>query len=41
MDKQFEGVVAMDERFEIMAPGRFSMVCFSPLAMHKKLKIVD
>ncbi|XP_055820142.1 phenylacetaldehyde synthase-like [Solanum dulcamara] len=43
MAKHFEELVAMDERFEIVAPRNFSMVCFrvSPLALQKNLKFVD
>ncbi|KAK4349428.1 hypothetical protein RND71_032183 [Anisodus tanguticus] len=43
MAKHFEGLVTMDERFEIVAPRNFSMVCFrfSPLALEKKDKFVD
>nr|GMD93292.1 tyrosine decarboxylase 1-like [Ipomoea batatas]GMD93294.1 tyrosine decarboxylase 1-like [Ipomoea batatas] len=40
MAKGFEGLVAKDERFEIMVPRTFSLVCFrvSPTAIEKHLK---
>nr|Q0ZQX0.1 RecName: Full=Phenylacetaldehyde synthase; Short=PhPAAS [Petunia x hybrida]ABB72475.1 phenylacetaldehyde synthase [Petunia x hybrida] len=43
MAKHFEELVAMDERFEIMAPRNFSLVCFrvSLLALEKKFNFVD
>ncbi|PHU23477.1 Tyrosine/DOPA decarboxylase 2 [Capsicum chinense] len=43
MAKHFEELVAVDERFEIVAPRNFSMVCFrvSPLALQEKVIFVE
>ncbi|XP_015068377.1 tyrosine decarboxylase 1-like [Solanum pennellii] len=43
MAKNFEGLISMDERFEIVVPTNFSMVCFrvSPSALQKKFEFVD
>ncbi|XP_019180593.1 PREDICTED: tyrosine decarboxylase 1-like [Ipomoea nil] len=40
MAKTFQGLVSMDERFEIVVPRNFSLVCFrvSPTAIEKHLK---
>ncbi|MCD7460163.1 hypothetical protein HAX54_042972 [Datura stramonium] len=40
MAKHFEGHVAMDDKFKIIIPRNFSMVCFrvSPLALLKKVE---
>ncbi|KAK4733564.1 hypothetical protein R3W88_007825 [Solanum pinnatisectum] len=43
MAKHFEGLISMDERFEIVVPRIFSMVCFrvSPLTLQKRFEFVD
>uniref|UniRef100_A0A3Q7G6G0 Uncharacterized protein n=2 Tax=Solanum lycopersicum TaxID=4081 RepID=A0A3Q7G6G0_SOLLC len=43
MAKNFEGLISMDKRFEIVVPTNFSMVCFrvSPSALQKKFEFVD
>uniref|UniRef100_M1DR97 Phenylacetaldehyde synthase n=1 Tax=Solanum tuberosum TaxID=4113 RepID=M1DR97_SOLTU len=43
MAKHFEGLISMDERFEIVVPRIFSMVCFrvSPLALQNRFEFDD